>query len=184
LSIYKKRIIKEDMKRKIYIMTVVVLLICGWCATAPAADKIGFIDMREIMLNSAAGIKARETFQKDYDKKKEELKSQEAEIKKMKDDLDKQSELMTRESINEKEAAYDKKLRDYQIMVQDANEEMRKRDEELSDRLTNEIIKIVRAVAKKEKYALVIDVANMPVTYYDKGNDFSKKVIEEFNKMK
>jgi outer membrane protein len=47
-----------------------------------------------------------------------------------------------------------------------------------------EIIKIVRAIAKKEKYALVIDVANLPVTYYDKENDFSKNVIEEYNKMK
>jgi len=165
-------------------MTVIVMLIFGWCAGAPAADKIGFIDMRDIMLNSAAGIKARDAFQKDYDKKKEELKSQEAEIKKLRDDLDKRSELMTNDLRDEKEAAYDRKLRDYQILVTDANDEMRKRDEELSDKLTRDIIKIVRAVAKKEKYSLVIDVANMPVTYYDKGNDFSKKVIEEYNKMK
>jgi outer membrane protein len=172
------------MKRKIYFMTFIVMLICGWSATAPAADKIGFIDIREIMLNSAPGIKAREEFQKTFDKKKEELKSQEAEIKKMRDDLDKRSELMTNNLRDEKESVYVKKLRDYQILVVDANDEMRKRDEELSDKLTKDIIKIVRAVAKKEKYALVIDVANMPVVYYDKGNDFSKKVIEEYNKMK
>jgi len=102
----------------------------------------------------------------------------------MKDALDKQSELMTSDLRNEKESAYEKKVRDYQILVQDAEDEMQKRDQEISQKLTMEIIKIVRAIAKKEKYALVVDVANLPVTYYDKGNDFSKKVIEEYNKMK
>ena len=45
-------------------------------------------------------------------------------------------------------------------------------------------MKIVRTIAEKEKFTLVIDVATMPVPYYDKENDFSKKVIEEFNKSK
>jgi outer membrane protein len=31
---------------------------------------------------------------------------------------------------------------------------------------------------------LVIDVATMPIPYYAKENDFSKKVIEDFNKLK
>ena len=172
------------MKRKNYLMTVIVLLIFAWSASSAAADKIGFIDMQEIMHNSVAGKKATDDFQKSYEKKKEEIKSAEAEIKKMRDALDKQSELMTSDLRNEKESAYEKKVRDYQILIQDAENEMQKRDQEMSQKLTMEIIKIVRAIAKKEKYALVVDVANLPVTYYDKGDDFSKKVIEEYNKMK
>jgi outer membrane protein len=172
------------MKRKNYLMTLIVLLIFSWSASCPAADKIGFIDMQEIMHDSVAGKKAADDFQKSYEKKKDEIKSAEAEIKKLRDELDKQGELMARDTRDEKEFAYEKKVRDYQILVQDAEDEMRKRDQELSQKLTMEIIKIVRAIAKKEKYALVIDVANLPVTYYDRGNDFSKNVIEEYNKMK
>ncbi|MFZ1037540.1 MAG: OmpH family outer membrane protein [Smithella sp.] len=172
------------MKRKNYLIAVIVLLIFAWSASSPAADKIGFIDMQEIMFNSVIGKKAMDDFQQTYKKKKEEIKSAEAEIKKMRDELDKQSELMTPNSRDEKESAYEKKVRDYKFLVQDADDEMQKRDQEMSQKLTMEIIKIVRAIAKKEKYALVIDVANMPVTYYDKEHDFSKKVIEEYNKMK
>jgi outer membrane protein len=172
------------MKRKNCLMLVIVLLILAWSAGCPAADKIGFIDMEEIMHNSVAGKKAADDFQKSFEKKKAELKSAEAEIKKLRDDLDTKSELMTPDLRNDKEAAYEKKLRNYQILVQDSNVEMQKRDQEMSQKLTVEIIKIVRAIARKEKYALVIDVANLPVTYYDKANDFSKKVIEEYDKMK
>jgi outer membrane protein len=172
------------MKRKNYLMTLIVLLIFAWSASSPAADKIGFIDMQEIMYNSIAGKKATDDFQKSYEKKKEGIKSAEAEIKKMRDELDKQGELMTYDSRDKKESAYEKKVRDYHILVQDADDEMQRRDQEMSQKLTMEIIKIVRAIAEKEKYALVIDVANLPVTYYDKENDFSKKVIEEYNEMK
>ncbi|MGD0280354.1 MAG: OmpH family outer membrane protein [Smithella sp.] len=172
------------MKKSIYLITIIVLLIFTWSAGALAADQIGIIDMREIMQDSIAGQKASDDFNKIYEKKHEEIQSAEAEIKKMKDELDKQSELMTPDKLNEKESAYEKKVRDYHFLVEDADEEMKKRDHEITQKLTMEILKIVRAVAKKEKYAFVIDAANLPVTYYAKENDFSKKVIEELNKMK
>ena len=54
-------------------------------------------------------------FNKSYKKKKEEIKSAEAEIKKMRDELDKQSELMTPDLRDEKESAYEKKVRDYKF---------------------------------------------------------------------
>jgi outer membrane protein len=44
-------------------------------------------------------------------------------------------------------------------------------------------MKVVRKIAEKEKYTLVIDVASMPLPYYAKENDFSKKVIEEVNNL-
>ena len=105
-------------------------------------------------------------------------------MKKMKDELEKQSSIMTQSSRTEKEAAYQKKLRDYQLQVNDTNEELKKRDQEMTQKLMPGIIKIVRSIAEKEKYTLVIDVATMPIPYYAKENDFSKKVIDEFNKAK
>jgi outer membrane protein len=60
---------------------------------------------------------------------------------------------------------------------------MKVRDEEITSKLIPQITKIVRKVAEKEKYTLVIDVASMPVPYYAKESDISKKVIEEVNKL-
>jgi outer membrane protein len=172
------------MKRSIYLMTVITLLVFVWSASSLAADKVGFINLQEIMQNSTAGKKAADDFKKFYEKETQEIKSSEKELKKMKDDLEKQSSLMTQTSRSEKEAAYQKKLRDYQLLVNDTNEELKKRDQEMTQKLMPGIIKVVRSIAEKEKYTLVIDVATMPIPYYAKENDFSKKVIDEFNKVK
>ena len=149
-----------------------------------AADsKIGFINLREIMENSNAGKKAGEEFKKLYDKKHEKITAAESELKRLKDELDKQGEIMTETARQEKGTIYQKNLRDYQLLVEDSNKEMKGQDEEIARKLLPPIMKVVRKIAEKEKYTLVIDVASMPLPYYAKENDFSKKVIEEVNNL-
>ena len=172
------------MKRSFYLMAVIISLLFVWSTSSFAVDKIGFINLQEIMQNSNAGKKAAEDFKKFYEKETQEIKSSEKELKKMKDELEKQSSIMTQSSQKEKETIYQKKLRDYQLLVNDTNEELKKRDQEMTQKLMPGIMKIVRTIAEKEKFTLVIDVATMPIPYYAKENDFSKKVIEEFNKLK
>jgi len=172
------------MKRSFYLMAVIISLLFVWSTSSFAVDKIGFINLQEIMQNSNAGKKAAEDFKKFYEKETQDIKSSEKELKKMKDELEKQSSIMTQSSQKEKETIYQKKLRDYQLLVNDTNEELKKRDQEMTQKLMPGIMKIVRTIAEKENFTLVIDVATMPIPYYAKENDFSKKVIEEFNKLK
>ena len=178
---------QEETKyeKKYYLMIAMVLSVFVWCAGSFAADKtdkIGFINLRQIMQDSNAGKKAADEFKKFFEKKTEEIKSAENELKTLKNELDKQSEIMTQDARSEKESAYQKKMRDYQLLVNDTNEELKRRDQEMSQKMMPEIMKFVRSMAGKEKYTLVLDVATMPVPYYDKRNDFTDKVIVDYNK--
>jgi outer membrane protein len=146
-------------------------------------SKIGFINMMEIMQNTNAGKKAGKEFKNILDKKREGIAAAERELNKLKTELDKQAYIMTETTRQEKGTAYQRKLRDYKLLVEDTNKELKRRDAEIASKLIPAITKAVRKVAEKEKYTLVIDVASMPLPYYAKKNDFSKKVIEEFNKL-
>jgi outer membrane protein len=158
------------------------LLLFAWTNTALAADKIGFINMQTIIQNSNAGKKAAEDFKKLFARKQENIKSMENEVKKLKDELDKQGAVMTASARGDKETAYQRKMRDYQILVDDTNKELQKRDQEYSQQLIPEILKVVRAIAEKEKYTVIMDISTMPLPYFDKAGDISKKVIDDFNK--
>lgn len=170
------------MKRNMYLIAGLVLFVFVWTNTSFAAEKIGFINIQDIIQHSNVGKKASEEFKKIFEKKQESIKAMENEVKKLKDDLDKQAAVMTASARSDKEAAYQRKLRDYQILVDDTNKELQKRDQEYSQRMIPEILKVVRAIAEKEKYTLVLDIGTMPVPYYDKTYDISKKVIEDYNK--
>jgi outer membrane protein len=162
------------------VFIILSLFLCGTYAIA--AEKIGIIDMREIMLKSDAGKKAAEDFGKLYEKDKAMIQQKETEMRKLKEDLDKQRSVLTESAMKEKEAAYQKKFRDYQLMVKDANEELQSRDQELSKKLVPDILKIIQAIGDKEKYTLIIDIGTSPVAYFAKENNLTQKVIEEFNK--
>jgi len=170
------------MKKNIFLIAGLALLIFVWTNTALATDKIGFINMQTIIQTSSAGKKASEEFKKLFEKKQASIKSMEEEVKKMKDELDKQGAMMTASARSDKEASYQRKLRDYQIFVDDTNKELQKRDQEYSQKMIPEILKVVRAIAEKEKYTLIMDISTMPLPYHDKAADITKKVVDEYNK--
>ena len=84
--------------------------------------------------------------------------------------------------MKEKELAYQKKFRDYQIIVKDSNEELQAKDQELSKKMIPEILKLVQSIGEREKYSMIVDVSAIPLAYYSKENDLTKRVIDEFNK--
>lgn len=170
-------------------MKKVHLLVCSVALAAllvlPAgagAEKIGFIDLRQVMLNSDTGKKASEEFKKIFEKNKSAIQEKEVELKKMKDELEKQRSILTEAAMKEKESNYQKKFRDYQIMVKDANEDLQSRDQELSKKIIPEILKVVGTIGEKGKYTMILDVSTMPVAYWAKDGDLTKRVIDEFNK--
>lgn len=171
------------MKRNIYLMAgLVLMLLIFTSSNIFAAEKIGFINLRAIMQNSNNGKKAKDEFKKLFDKKTENIKAAESELKKMKDDLDKKAAVLTQAAFKEKEIVYQKKLRDYQLLVDDTNKELKVKDEEIANKLIPDIMKIVRTIAEREKYTLVIEVSSMPIPYYAKENEITQKVIDEYNK--
>jgi outer membrane protein len=170
------------MKRRIHLIAVAALLVFVWSACSSAADKIGFVNVNEIIQTTNAGKKKVDDFKKYVEKKNEEIKSVEKELTKMKEELEKQSSIMNESLRKGKEAAYQKKLRDYQLLANDIKEDIKRRDQDAIQKMVPGIMKIVRNIAEKENYTLVLDVSTRLIPYYAKENDFSKKVIEEYDK--
>jgi outer membrane protein len=165
-----------------FVAGILILALAFAASPAAAAEKTGFVDIREIMLTSNAGKKAAEDFKKSFEKDKAVIQEKEAELKKLKDDLEKQRPLLKEEVMKDKELAYQKKFRDYQLLVKDSNEELQARDQDLSKKMIPDILKLVQAIGEKEKFSMIVDVSAIPLAYFSKENDLTKRVVEEFNK--
>jgi outer membrane protein len=167
------------MKRYgLFITGLVVLILVLGGSGAVAAEKTGFVDVKEVLLTSSAGKKVAEEFKKT----REKLQKEDNDLKKLKDDLDKQRPLLKEEIIKEREVAFQKKVRDFQIEVKDSEEEFKAKEQDLYKRVMPDIMKIVQAIGEKEKYSMIIDVSILPLIYHSKENDLTKRVIEEFGR--
>ena len=172
-----------SMKRFGWVAAAIAMLALALAVSpAAAAEKAGFVDIKEVMLNSNVGKKEAEAFKKAFEKDKAAIQEKEAELKKLKDELEKQRPLLKEDVIKEKETAYQKKFRDYQNLVKDSEEELRAKDQQLSKKMFPEIMKIVKAIGEKEKYTMIIDIGLIPLPYYAPESDLTKRVIDEFNK--
>ncbi|HOE79766.1 MAG TPA: OmpH family outer membrane protein [Smithellaceae bacterium] len=170
------------MRKTIYLFAGLMLFVFGWAGASFGADKIGFFNMHQVIQGSNAGKKAADEFKAFYDKKQAAIKAMETEITKMKEELEKQGAVMTPAARSDKELAYQRKMRDYQILVDDTNKEYQRRDQEYSAKMMPEILKVVRTIGEKEKYSLIIDYSSVPLPYHDKSADITNKIIEEYNK--
>jgi outer membrane protein len=171
------------MKRRGWILGGILILILVFAASPVAAvEKIGFVNVQEVMVTSIMGKKETEDLKKGYDKAKAALEGRESELKKLKDEIDKQRPLLKEEAIKEKETVLQSKYREYQNLLKASEEEIQGKDREIQQRMIPEIMKIVQAIGEKEKYTMIVDYALIPLAYHAKEKDLTKRVLDEFNK--
>ena len=170
------------MGKRIFLITGLLLL--TFTGVATAAEKYGFIDMREIATNSDPGKKANQEFKKIYDKNRVIIQGRESELQKMKEELDKQRSILTESALREKESTFQGKFREYQSLLKEANDEVQAKNLELEKSIFMEIQKIANAIGEKEKYTAIFDIGALPWIFYSKANanDLTKRVMEEFNR--
>jgi outer membrane protein len=173
------------MKERVFmIFSIAILSLFFWSTQTIAAEKTGFVDIREIMTKSELGKKATGELSKSVEKNRAKIQPKEAELKKLKDELEKQKSILTESAMKEKEMAYQKKLRDYQLQIKDSNDELQAEEQELTKKLIPEVLKVIRVIGEREKYTLILDVSTSPIAYYAKENDLTARVVEELNKTK
>ncbi|MBN1382098.1 MAG: OmpH family outer membrane protein [Deltaproteobacteria bacterium] len=160
--------------------TITVFLLSA--GIADAVEKTGFINIQEIIRNTEVGKKAVSDIRKDFDKKKIVIQEKEDELKKLKDELDKQGPILTEKARREKEAAYQEKFNRYQQIVRDANEEIQNKQNDVLKGIIPDIMKIVKEIGKKEHFTLIIDVSVVPLAYHDETNDLTQRIVDEANR--
>jgi outer membrane protein len=171
------------MKKTLTITGILAIaVIFAITGTAAATEKIGFINVRTIMQESAAGKKGFAEIKTMFEKKKAEISKKEDDLKKLRDELDKQKSVLTPEAFQEKETNFQVKVRDYQRFTKDAQDELAAKEQSVTSKLIPEILLVVENIGKKEGYTAIIDLNNPVIVYHDKQDELTKKIIDEYNK--
>jgi len=168
--------------KKVLFLLIAAVLILGAAPIFAQGGKIGFFNMEDILNKSEAGKKANEELKNIFETNKKKIQASEQELFRLKEELEKQKSVLTEKAFREKESNYNKKFRDYQDLVKDANEEMNTKRQELVNKFVPDVLKIVESIGKKEGYSAIIDIASVPIAYYNKENDITQKIIDEFNR--
>jgi outer membrane protein len=163
------------------------LLAAGCLVGASAEMKIGFINVEEIFKNYAGTKDAQAKFDKEVAKWEQDASTRQKEIKDIKDQLEKQSLLLSSERKAELEAKLKQKMVEYQDFLQTKfgqKGEVLSKNEELTKPIIEKINKIIEKIAKDEGYDFIFDARAGGVIYGKPAFDLTERVLNLLNKEK
>ena len=170
------------MKRLMLLIMVVSILAVAPAVMAADAMKVGYVDLQKALNLSSAGKAAKEKMKakfKDYDAN---VQKKQDELKKLKEDLEKQAMLLSAEARAAKERDYQQKVKDYQRLTKDIQEELQQADADYTRKILEVIFKVVQQIGKQEGYTLVFEKTESSILYASDGIDMTDRVIQAFDK--
>ena len=137
--------------RKFGIITpylIIGFFICGpLTVSAFAADsRIGFLDIQKAVSSTKDWKSKFVKFKADFTKEKKRIKIKEKKIKKMLENLNKQSFVLDPDLKKKKEDAFRKEKIEFERYVQDQNAEFGKKEKEMTQKMLIKMMGIVKKI--------------------------------------
>lgn len=162
-----------------------IIAVAGIGATASAEMKIGFINSEEIFQKYEGTKDAQEKFNKEVAKWEQDATERQKAMKDMKEQLEKQSLLLSSERKKEIEETLRQKMVEYQDFLQKKfgqQGEAVSKNEELTKPIVEKINKILEKIAKEENYDFIFDTRAGGVVFAKKAYNLTDRVLTLINK--
>jgi len=158
-------------------------VILAWTAGAWGADPvtIGYVDMQRALNQCVAGQEAKKVITVEVEKVHKSLEGRQKELNKLREDLEKRGAVMNESVRREKEKDYQAKLRDLQRLQRDFEDDVRRRDRELTDKVLRDLAVIVQKIGEEGKYSVILEGNQPSIIYIAKGLDLTEEVIKRAN---
>jgi len=175
------------MKRSLAWISALILMLAAfpaWAAAAPkeAPLKIGIIDTARIMRESKAAKSAASTFQKELEAKRAILTAKDKELRLLDTELKNPDSKLTADARKNKTDKLAQEVKEFKRMQTDLDEELKKRDSELTRKLIDEIRQVIRTLVKNENFTLILEKGS--VVHADDAINITDKVIKLYDSQK
>lgn len=169
-------------KRIMLVVTLVVLagFTIGSSGARAEVQKIGVMNIQKVLLESTAGRKAKEVFEKRMNELQEKFKTEQEALVVLQQEIEKKSSAWSKDKKGEKVRELQLGQRELQMKSEDAKMELKQlQDKELEPILTM-LQTVVNSFGKKNGYAVILD-SKVAVLYADSSVDVSEAVQKELD---
>src|SRR5690349_18869890 len=148
-------------------------------ASALADGKVAVCDVQHAVMQTEDGIRAQATLKKLFDKRQQELDGSQVELQKAREDIERQSRVLSREAMDKRMEDWQRHMVQLQTVFVDYNKELQKKQGELTAPIVKKMIGLIGRLAKKNGYEVVIDKQAAPYARADL--DLTEQVVQLYN---
>jgi outer membrane protein len=169
--------------KRILLTFVVLMLLTGSHAYAENI-KIGAVDLLRALNESDAGKKAKTDLEFLIKTKQTSLDEKGKNIEKLKSDFEKQASVLSADARRSKEEELEKMIRDYQRQMSDSQNEVKKKEGDLTGDILRELREIIQQMGNEEGYSLILEGGDGQILFAKKELDLTESVIKKYNQLK
>lgn len=149
-------------------------LLAALAAPAWAQNKIGFVSTERVMRDSAPAQRAQKKLEGEFIKRDQDLGRQAEQLKRMQDELEKNSVTMTENQRRTKERELGDLDRDFQRKRREFQEDVNQRRNEELAQVLEQANRAIRQIAEQEKFDIIFQDA----VFASSRIDITDKVIK------
>ena len=169
------------MKNSINFILLLAILIGLTFVSLAQAQKISYVDLQKVIMNSEAGKSAKSSFQAEFQVKRDIIEQKTRALEQMKQDFIKNSPLMNEATRKQKAEQIEKKEKDLNRTREDFREELQKKDLELTQKILKDIEGILKEIGQSEGYDIIFERTEAGIIFASPAMDITDKVIKAYD---
>ena len=144
--------------------------------------RVGVIDIQTAVTSTKEWKKEFASFKTKFQKEKIAIATKEKNLKKMIENFNKQSMVLSPELKKKKEEGLIKKKKEFERHVQDKNEEFATREKSITNKILKKMVKIVKDLGESKKFTMILE--KKVGLYFDQSVDLTTLATRTYNKLK
>ena len=144
--------------------------------------RVGVIDLQAAVTGTKEWKKEFASFKTKFQKEKIAIATKEKNLKKLIEDLNKKSMVISPELKKKKEESLIKKKKEFERHVQDKNEEFAKSEKAITSIILKKMVKIVKDLGESKNFTMILE--RKIGLYFDQSVDLTALATRTYNKTK
>ena len=144
-------------------------------------NKIGVIDLQQVIASSKAGKAAKAQFESEVKQKQQIIESKMAQLERMKNEFIQNGPVMNEATRKQKAAQIEQLDKELQRSRADFRDELQKKDIELLEKIFKDLDGILQSIGKSEGYTVILEKSQGGVVFASPAIDITQKVIQAYD---
>jgi outer membrane protein len=161
---------------------LIALALCSISTGAVAEEKfrVGVVDGRRVMRDSAPGRANTAILEKYFKERQAKISAEDAKVNAMQKELEKNSLTLTEAQRDAKRKELEEKVKGLRQMARDAEDEFKKKEAELSGEANKVLTQVIDQIAKQKNLNMVLDRNQSVIFWVQDDVDLTEEVIKAY----
>jgi outer membrane protein len=170
------------MKLNRHVATLVAaLLLASVAPKLHAQVRVAVVDLQRALNETEDGRAAKAQLKRLFKTRQKALDEKQAELKKMKEDIEKQKNVLSQAALQKKLEEYQQKFVDLQTVYVEYQRELASKEAELTKGIIERMESILRRIGQAEGYTLILERGEAGVMWVPTNLDLTDVLIQRYN---